>query len=204
MAEAPPNLELLLQCQICLEEFDEEGDHVPRLLPCTHTLCHTCVGKLIHGNRIECPKCRKKHKVTNNEESFPQNKYILIMLKRKSFEEQPTPNDFKTCDDHGEDLNMFCKNAQCNNPVCRTCLRKQHKGHVAFPIKEQEKDVLLKDLAKIIPNLEAKLESITDAKNYLGTRRKLTVEEITKRKEEFVKYFDEMIKKTEKKTRKRK
>ena len=33
------SLEHILACQICLEYFEETGDHVPRLLPCTDTLC---------------------------------------------------------------------------------------------------------------------------------------------------------------------
>ena len=74
MAEAPRSLEFLLQCQVCLEDFEEDGAHVPRLLPCTHTLCHTCIGQLIRGDWIECPECREKHEAKKEEKSFPQIK----------------------------------------------------------------------------------------------------------------------------------
>ena len=100
MAEAPRSLELLLSCQVCFEDFEEDGHHIPRLLPCTHTLCHTCVGQLIQENKIECPECREKHEAENKEKSFPQNKYILTQIKRKSSKEQSTAHEFQKCVDH--------------------------------------------------------------------------------------------------------
>ena len=44
-----------LACQICFEDFEESGDHVPRLLPCTHTLCEKCLKQLVQGASVECP-----------------------------------------------------------------------------------------------------------------------------------------------------
>ena len=90
MAEGPPSLDFLLSCQVCFENFEPDGAHVPRLLPCTHTICHTCIGQLIQRNNIECPECRENHEAKREEKSFPQNKYILTQIKRKSVEEQPT------------------------------------------------------------------------------------------------------------------
>ena len=78
-------LERLLACQICFETFKETGEHIPRLLPCTHTLCETCIGHLVSDNSLTCPECRVKHSATNGVKSFPQNKYILMNMKRKSF-----------------------------------------------------------------------------------------------------------------------
>ena len=72
------SLEYILACQICLEDFEETGDHVPRILPCTHSLCEKCLKHLVQGDIVECPECRKKHTVADNEvKTFPQNKYIL-------------------------------------------------------------------------------------------------------------------------------
>ena len=198
MAEEPESLELLLQCQVCFEEFEEDGDHVPRLLPCTHTVCHMCIGRLIRNNKLECPECRTKHKATNKEKSFPQNKYNLTLMKRKTCSEQPAAlNEFAKCEDHRQDLNMFCGEPECNKPVCRTCLRTQHRTHHSFPIEEHEADVLMRDLKIIKWNLEAKIEMISDAKKYIGKETRSIVEEVRKRKEEFNRYFDQMIKEAE-------
>ena len=75
------SVEHMLLCHVCLEGFEESGDYVPRLLPCSHTLCHKCLGKLIQERYITCPECRTTHPTPESEDrSFPQNKYILTTL----------------------------------------------------------------------------------------------------------------------------
>ena len=197
MAEAPNSLELLLSCQVCFEEFEEDGDHVPRLLPCTHTLCHTCIGQLIQRNKIECPECRKKHEAREEEKSFPQNKYLLTQMKRKSLNIQPTILEFQKCVDHGKELNLFCRTSGCNKPICRICLRKQHKEHDVIDIEEQEKGVLMKELKKILSNLGAKLNILSVAKRDIQEKANAAVEQMKKKKEEIDKVFDKMMKEAE-------
>ena len=197
MAEAPCSLELLLQCQVCFEEFEEDGSHVPRLLPCTHTLCHTCIGKLIQGNKLECPECREKHEAKNEEKSFPQNKYILTQIKRKSTQEQPNAYEFQKCDDHGKELNLFCLDPECNKPICRTCLKKEHKKHEMTEIEDQEKEVLIKEVIKIKMNLEAKMNIISTAKMDITKRTNAVVADLKKTKGEIVSRIDKMINEAE-------
>ena len=198
MAEAPRSLELLLSCQVCFEDFEEEGKHVPRLLPCTHTLCHTCIGQLIQGNKIECPECRDKHEAKKDEKSLPQNKYILTQIKRKSSHEQPTVHKFQKCIDHRKELsNLFCREPGCGMPICRLCLRKHHKKHDVIHIEEQEKEVLMTDLMRIDMNLGIKVELMLQAKKNIGERTQSVIEEIQKKKEEFDRHFEKMIKEAE-------
>ena len=198
MAEAPRSLELLLSCQVCFEDFEEEGKHIPRLLPCTHTLCHTCIGHLIQGNKIECPECRGKHEAKKEEKSFPQNKYILTQIKRKSSQEQPKAFEFQKCEEHIKELsNLFCKEFGCGKPICRLCLRKHHKKHDVVNIEEQEKDVVIRDLMRIDMNLETKVDMMSQAKKNIGERTKSVTEEIKKKKEEFDRYFEKIIKEVE-------
>ena len=83
MASQQDSLQHILSCVVCFEEFEEDGIHIPRLLPCTHTLCETCVKQLIRNQKLECPECRAKHDAKNEEKSFPQNKYLLVQIKRK-------------------------------------------------------------------------------------------------------------------------
>ena len=197
MAEAHRSLELLLQCQVCFEEFQEDGDHVLRLLPCTHTLCHTCIGQLIRRTRIECPECRKKHEAKSEEKSFPQNKYLLNQIRKKSNELPSTPSQFETCEQHGEESNLFCTETKCRRAICRLCLRKQHKGHIAFPIEDHEKDILIQNLEKIKKNLATKVEMISAAQKNIEDSTKVVMEEIQKQKEEFNRHFEKMIKEIE-------
>ena len=83
MAENRDSLAEILCCSVCLEDYEEDGDHIPRLLPCTHTLCEACIKHLIKDNKLECPECRKQHKASNGEKSFSQNKYLLVQVLRR-------------------------------------------------------------------------------------------------------------------------
>ena len=195
MAEDPHSLELLLQCQVCFEEFEKEGEHVPRILPCSHTLCHTCIGRLIRRNAIQCPECREKHEAKNEEQSFPQNKYLLTQIKRKSTQEQPKAYEFRKCEEHGKELNLFCLDPVCKEPICRTCLRTKHKRHDVIEIEEQQKDVLIGKVVTIQMNLETKVKMLSEVKRNIDEKTNMVIGEIKKKKEEINREFDKMIKK---------
>ena len=197
MAEAARSLELLLQCQVCFQDFGEDGAHVPRLLPCTHTLCHSCIGRLIQEDTIECPECRKKHEAKNEEKSFPQNKYILTQIKRKSTQEQPKAHEFQKCEEHGKELNLFCLDQKCNKPICRTCLKKEHKKHEITDIEDQDKEALMKEVMEIKMNLEAKVKIISTVKKDVIEKTNAAFADLKKTKEEIVSCIDKMIKEIE-------
>ena len=83
MALGSSSLNNYLSCQICSENFEEHGYYIPRILPCHHTVCGSCIREMIRGNKIICPECRKEHEAKNQEKSFQQNKYILVQMSRK-------------------------------------------------------------------------------------------------------------------------
>ena len=46
----------MLECGVCEDVFSLQGDKVPRLLLCGHTVCHDCLTRLpLHGRAIRCP-----------------------------------------------------------------------------------------------------------------------------------------------------
>ena len=82
------SLEFLMECGICFEDFSLEGDHVPRILPCSHTLCEMCIRNILKrkpkdANLLECPMCKVKHPVSQGARSFPQNQFILPIIRKK-------------------------------------------------------------------------------------------------------------------------
>ena len=64
MSERKDSPEDFQSCQVYFEDFEENGDHVPRILPCHHTLCHMCIGQMLRTDRLECPECRRNFTAT--------------------------------------------------------------------------------------------------------------------------------------------
>ncbi|VDI14705.1 Hypothetical predicted protein [Mytilus galloprovincialis] len=58
--------ERYLECNICTEIFDEY-ERIPKLLPCLHTFCLTCLKALYKKDRIKCPTCNGLYKLTKRE-----------------------------------------------------------------------------------------------------------------------------------------
>ena len=190
----------ILSCQVCFEEFEEDGAHVPRLQPCTHTLCHTCVGQLIQGNKIECPECRKKHEAKKEEKTFPQNKYILVQMKRITPKLQRDQSATEKCREHGKELNIFCKEPGCQRVICVSCLSQGHKKHEVVDIEDTKKeamDILHKNIKTVSDNLARKMQGITDAKQGAAKKIEKNLNELKKKKKEMIKQYDQMIKKSE-------
>ena len=96
------SLQESLTCPVCFEEFREKGENVPRLLPCSHSFCQRCIGQLIRNTRLECPTCRMKHEARNEGINFPQNKYILIMMRRRPKFEGEEMDESRRCPEHDE------------------------------------------------------------------------------------------------------
>ena len=185
MAGTMDSLQESLSCPVCFEEFEENGAHVPRLLPCSHTLCHNCIGQWIRNNRLECPTCRMKHDARNEELSFPQNKYILTMMRRR-----PTGREeFRKCSKHEEDEVLFCRETGCQTTICIRCLSEGHLGHKAVALKDETKDVLAKSLNIIEINsktLQAKIKNIEDISQDATAKTETSLLQIKKEKDEMI------------------
>ena len=126
MAKNGDVLAQMLSCVVCMEDYDEDG-HIPRLLPCTHTLCENCVKQLIRNQRLECPECRAKHDEKNEEKSFPQNKYLLVQIRKKKTDTKEDQPVLDQCKKHGKELVLYCLEEVCQTPICVSCLKADHK-----------------------------------------------------------------------------
>ncbi len=77
------------QCPVCMEPYTDAGDKVPKLLPCSHTVCAQCLNGLHRyepnfGDHVVCPECRERHEIcyisyrgVGASETFPTNRYIV-------------------------------------------------------------------------------------------------------------------------------
>ncbi len=79
---------------MCFEGYANTGDRVPKLLPCSHTLCLQCLLQL-HRNshrhdKIQCPECRAVcHVGKNGVDGVPTNRYIVDLLELLKAVEPP-------------------------------------------------------------------------------------------------------------------
>ena len=47
----------------CMFERYDVSERQPKMLPCAHTLCLSCAGRLFQGSLIRCPECRREHAI---------------------------------------------------------------------------------------------------------------------------------------------
>jgi hypothetical protein len=68
-----------MDCELCLEEFNNQ-EHLPKVLSsCGHTFCDKCIMQLWENSVISCPLCRVKQRVTNPKD-FPQTNFALLRV----------------------------------------------------------------------------------------------------------------------------
>ena len=121
---------------MCFEFYDENGDHIPRILTCHCTLCQSCIGKLIKNNELECPQDRQKHAANKGAKSFSQNKYVITYLKR---ELKPKEPQYEECPEHKLKVVLYCKNEKCQKGVCPMCMSEKHLTHQVVNILDEVK-----------------------------------------------------------------
>ena len=199
MADNLDSLENILSCQICQTDFRESGNHVPRLLPCTHTLCEGCLEFSLRGKtEVVCPECRKKHRAQNGVRSFPINKYLLISIKRKETKVQEETSSIEKCQEHGKKLTLFCKEEECQKKICPVCLTKKHRKHDIVDAEEEQKEVLAKSLGEIISDLQMKKLKFAAAKAELEKHNENCMTNIKAERQKSIKkineFFDKLMK----------
>ena len=149
-------------CPLCSSRYAETGAHVPRIIPCTHTFCDTCISQEL--NRVTflvCRECGKKHELPSDGKMFPPNNYILDMLRlfgqqdthetreERQHSQDQKEDEFKQCPEHTRELSLYCKSKGCEKDICQSCMLESHKSHEVVDIKRertQRLEALTKEL----------------------------------------------------------
>ena len=205
MAAKVTESEDLTSCPVCFEDFSEVAPHVPRILPCFHTLCEHCVGQLLQNSSLECPECREKHHVPGGVKTFQQNKYVIAYIRkeRKSLE-VAAPMERKQCSDHGEEITMFCRESGCEKAICHLCLVKSHKFHDVVDLEEERKEnyrSLVKDMEEVSKILTKSRKKIQTVQEDFEKKYDRSLKMLKLRKEEVVRKIIEHIDKLGEKVR---
>ena len=153
---------------------------------------------------LKCPECRKKHRCTNGEKSFPQNKYLLIHIcgnknDTKTSNESACSTDNvlkKRCREHGQELILHCFEETCKKSICISCLE-DHSKHDVKGIDTKEKQLLKKELKLNNMKLEERLKLLAEAGKNVADKTDKFVNDLKTTKDEFIRCFDKLIGKAE-------
>ncbi|XP_052131874.1 E3 ubiquitin-protein ligase TRIM32-like [Frankliniella occidentalis] len=80
-----------MDCNICFEPFDQ-GGHLPKAMPCGHTVCLACLQRL--QNR-KCPTCQQAFQVPLSQ--IPNNYTVLQFLQARPDRTDKSPGWCSRC-----------------------------------------------------------------------------------------------------------
>ncbi|XP_070762465.1 tripartite motif-containing protein 59 [Enoplosus armatus] len=152
------NLEEDLTCSVCYSLFSD-----PRVLPCSHTFCKTCLDNLLQLSTnysiwrplrlpLKCPNCRSVVELPPaGIEALPTNVSLRAIIEKYQSDSEPRA---PSCQEHHrQPLNMYC--IQDRQLICGLCLTVgQHQGHpiddlqAAFIREKQTPSLLLLKLSE--------------------------------------------------------
>ncbi len=199
------------ECSVCFGKFDETGPHIPRILPCSHTLCEACIeNSKATRYSVKCPECRD----ISYKSSYPQNRYIVTHLKDKDLldgsllriRSLKTENEklvkenkkwqSKLCSCHGKLVNLYCEEPDCQQPICSVCLSRDHKCHHVVDLQEktaENHERLLKNIDQWKEEFKHAKDEVQNLKELLKTRKDACIEDLETKRDMIVKHFDELI-----------
>ena len=205
----------LTNCPVCFEVYEETDDRMPRILPCHHTFCESCLKQILRKKSLVCPECRIKHPAPGGTRTYPQNKYIVanIQLTKRATppsssehsgteeRELPLAERFSKCAAHGKEARLFCYGNKCQKAICQLCLLNHHKSHEVVDIHEEVKEkgkILSENLQKLKEVLEGRKGKMVEAKKDIKKKNKACVSKLQTTKEEHLRIiserYDELIK----------
>ncbi|XP_078656668.1 E3 ubiquitin-protein ligase TRIM23-like [Branchiostoma floridae x Branchiostoma belcheri] len=153
-----PGKSNVLECGVCEDVFGLQGDKVPRLLLCGHTLCHDCLTRLpLHGRAIRCPFDRQMTEIGDSGVwGLKKNFALLELLERLQFgRESPgallcdvsMDTEKETtirCDEIEDHLaTIYC--TVCSTNLCAECAQSTHNTrtlakHKLVPLHERPRE----------------------------------------------------------------
>ncbi|XP_054722260.1 tripartite motif-containing protein 2-like [Uloborus diversus] len=164
--------ESFLTCGTCLCTYDGQ-EHTPKLLPCSHTVCRSCLERIAAGNGVRdagsfrCPICREtiplpRGGVNALPPSFLVNQ-LLDLMSRQRREVIPK------CSVHSSQELLFCETCDC--VFCRVCTTGAHGNgtesgqHTVIPFSiaiKRMSEILLYKAHLCISKLNRAAENVND------------------------------------------
>lgn len=184
-----------LVCPNCNLDFDQ-NKRKPLIFPsCGHTFCSECIISLLKNTiHPKCPhessKCKKssqKHDLSQ----FPQNEYLLDIIRSNSNELTKKPNPNTYCKIHEKSFDLVCLTDK--KYICHDCvLWGEHKNHEYTQI-DNFQNLVYQKIEKVFFKIE-KMKKITnyETKNDFT---KLIFQKIEEKKSEIIKKNNSTVQK---------
>ena len=165
----------MAECGVCWEIFEKEGTKCPKLLPCIHTFCFSCLKILETNGEIQCPYCRTLHQIPSEHiENLPTNHGILKNKRYKkiytlpSSRVQPQIGDrIGICELHGRPAISITYNTidSSQRRFCETCL---NLDGTILPEQDSEREDSCYSLRQCQLSNTATINGGMDSGNYWG------------------------------------
>uniref|UniRef100_A0A8C6VPM7 RING-type E3 ubiquitin transferase n=1 Tax=Nothobranchius furzeri TaxID=105023 RepID=A0A8C6VPM7_NOTFU len=153
-----------LVCSICLDHY-----HNPKVLPCLHTFCESCLQNYIppESLTLSCPVCRQTSILPEKGVCALQNNFFISNL-MEVLQREPECSRPEACsvlesvtaaaagkplccpNHEGKVMEFYCES--CETAMCLDCTEGEHREHVTVPLRdvvEQHKAALKTQLDAI-------------------------------------------------------
>ena len=178
------DLQQEITCPLCLDTFED-----PRVLPCQHAYCKSCLDHLATRGALSCPECRKVPLLAGGVVGLPvafQINRLKEVVARMTLEGEgekatgtvesdgPTADvperqgSVSSCSHHpSQSLDLYCR--QCEELVCRDCILfgKKHVGHPYNKVEVVTKNCRRKvrrELASLLQKQPAITRAVADVR----------------------------------------
>uniref|UniRef100_A0A8C5GW96 RING-type E3 ubiquitin transferase n=1 Tax=Gouania willdenowi TaxID=441366 RepID=A0A8C5GW96_GOUWI len=183
-----------LVCSICLDHY-----HNPKVLPCLHTFCESCLQNYIppESLTLSCPVCRQTSILPEKGVGALQNNFFITNL-MEVLQREPECSMPEACSVlesvsaavalkplccPNHEGKFYCES--CETAMCLDCTEGEHREHVTVPLRdvlEQHKAALKTQLDAIHSRCSKAFTALTlvsEISRQLNERKNDAITEIT-------------------------
>lgn len=187
-----------LTCGTCLCVYDN-SEHSPKLLPCSHTVCRSCLERIVDSQihdtgYFRCPICREhigipRSGVTSFPPSFLVNQLLDLMSRQRR-------DVIPKCSTHTNQELLFCET--CDSVFCTQCAGGEHNGrgaseHTVIPFSiaiKRMSEILLYKAHLCIKNLNHAYDTVSSEMQNLESSSEKTIEGINRSFQDLIALVD--------------
>lgn len=187
-----------LTCGTCLCVYDS-NEHHPKLLPCSHTVCKSCLERIvdtqIHDTgTFRCPICRETIGIPRGGViSFPASFIVNQLLDLMSRQRRDV---IPKCSVHAAEELLFCES--CDSVFCLQCTGEEHNGrgaseHTVIPFSiaiKRMSEILLYKAHLCIKNLNNAFDNVSTEVHQLENSVERTIENINRSFQDIITLVD--------------